>query len=103
MAKYYDLSKQKKAVDATYDANDDTVVGTNYNDIIHSGGGNDVVSGGNGNDTLFGGTGNDQIWGDSFLNASLANDNGQDNVYSDHTVIDPTEMTAHNPPLSARR
>lgn len=43
---------------------DDTVVGTNYSDVIKGGVGDDDLRGGNGFDTLYGENGNDNIYGD---------------------------------------
>jgi len=67
----------------------DTITGTNKNDVIYAGdgadyvdagNGNDIVDGGTGGDTLLGGNGNDILYGGEG-NDILSGGNGQDIVY----------------------
>ena len=56
---------------------DDTLVGTNANDLIEGGAGNDKLYGGSGSDVLVGGTGDDSLYGgsgDDVLVADAGND-----------------------------
>ena len=43
----------------------DTLVGTEFSDIIFGEGGNDEIRAGAFNDTIYGGDGNDKVWGDA--------------------------------------
>jgi Ca2+-binding RTX toxin-like protein len=56
-----------------YDGND-SLTGTQYNDLIDGGSGSDTLTGAGGNDTLIGGTGNDILYGYGTTVAPAAGD-----------------------------
>ncbi|MBL6621378.1 MAG: hypothetical protein ISP24_01680, partial [Rickettsiales bacterium] len=90
-----DLSKIIFGTDA-----DDEITGTEYQDVILSGGGNDIVSGqegddyidgGDGNDVIYGGSGNDYINGsekDDYLDGGTGNDVIEDGAGNDRMFGD---------------
>jgi large repetitive protein len=76
------------------DANNNTLVGSAYADIIDGKAGNDNLAGGAGNDTLYGGEGNDLLR-DNLGDDSLVGGAGNDNLYAG-TGADTLEGGAGN-------
>jgi Ca2+-binding RTX toxin-like protein len=76
------------------DANNNTLVGSAYADIIDGKAGNDILIGGSGNDTLYGSEGNDLLR-DNLGNDSLVGGAGNDNLYAG-TGADTLEGGAGN-------
>ncbi len=68
-------------VDRTYSGTDgdDTITGSNFNDLMSGNAGNDTVSGGNNRDCILGGEGNDSLFGDNG-NDVLLGGAGQDEL-----------------------
>jgi Ca2+-binding RTX toxin-like protein len=59
---------------------DDVIWGGDGNDVIIGKAGNDIISGGNDNDSIEGGAGNDLIWGDNG-NDTISGNEGADKIY----------------------
>lgn len=75
-------SSLKKPVELHGDAGNDTLLGSNQNDLLDGGIGNDIMKGGNGDDRMYGGDGTDQMWGGNGCDV-LVGGAGGDTIYGD--------------------
>lgn len=66
----------------------DTIWGSNFNDVIEAGAGADTLQGYSGNDTLVGGTGNDQLRGGTGSDTYIYNAGDGDDVLYDYQQSD---------------